>query len=144
MELYWWLPPGGVKIVLVLFLSFLIGLEREERKTTAGSCSFGGVRTVPLLGFIGYSIALLSGTQLLPVTLGFLVVGGFRLLSYWHKLSQDEAGGVTSEMSGLTTYLVGALAYYDHFWIGMTLSVASLLLPELKTVWNFLPAVRPR
>ena len=29
MDLYRWLPPEGVKIVLVLFLSFLIGLERE-------------------------------------------------------------------------------------------------------------------
>jgi uncharacterized membrane protein (DUF4010 family) len=132
VELYRWLPPEAVKIVLVLFLSFLIGLEREERKTAAGSFSFGGVRTFPLLGFIGYSIALLSGTQLLPVTLGFLVVGGFLLLSYWHKLSQDDAAGITSEMSGLTTYLVGALVYYDHFWIAMTLSVASLLLLELK------------
>jgi len=133
VELYRWLPPEAVKIVLVLFLSFLIGLEREERKTAAGSYSFGGVRTFPLIGFIGYSIALLSGAQLLPVTLGFLVVGGFLMLSYWHKLSQDEAAGVTSEMSGLTTYLVGALVYYDHFWIAMTLSVASLVLLELKT-----------
>jgi uncharacterized membrane protein (DUF4010 family) len=35
-------------------------------------------------------------------------------------------------MSGLTTYLVGALVYYDHFWIATALSVASLLLLELK------------
>src|ERR1700690_2192413 len=102
MELYRWLPPDAVKIVLVLFLSFLIGLEREEHKTSAGSYSFGGVPTFPLIGFIGYSIALLSGAQLLPVALGFLVVGGFLLLSYWHKLSCEEAAGVTSEMSGLT------------------------------------------
>ena len=132
MELYSWLPPEAVKIVLVLFLSFLIGLEREEHKASGGSYSFGGVRTFPLIGFIGYSIALLSGAQLLPVTLGFLVVGGFLLLSYWHKLSRVEAAGVTSEMSGLTTYLVGALVYYDHFWIATALSVASLLLLELK------------
>ena len=132
MDLYRWLPPDAVKIVLVLFLSFLIGLEREEHKTAAGSYSFGGVRTFPLIGFIGYSIALLSGAQLLPVTLGFLVIGGFLLLSYWHKLSRAEAAGVTSEMSGLTTYLVGALVYYDHFWIATALSVASLLLLELK------------
>ena len=132
MDLYRWLPPDAVKIVLVLFLSFLIGLEREEHKAAAGSYSFGGVRTFPLIGFIGYSIALLSGAQLLPVTLGFLVIGGFLLLSYWHKLSRAEAAGVTSEMSGLTTYLVGALVYYDHFWIATALSVASLLLLELK------------
>jgi len=132
VELYRWLPPEAVKIVLVLFLSFLIGLEREEHKTSAGSYSFGGVRTFPLIGFIGYSIALLAGAQLLPVTLGFLVVGGFLLLSYWHKISHAEAAGVTSEMSGLTTYLVGALVYYDHLWIATALTVASLLLLELK------------
>ena len=133
MELYRWLPPEAVKILLVLFLSFLIGLEREEHKAAAGHYAFGGVRTFPLIGLIGYSIAPLSGTQLLPLTLGFLVIGGFLSLSYWHKLSSAEAAGVTSEMSGLATYLVGALVYYEHFWIATTLSVASLLLLELKT-----------
>jgi uncharacterized membrane protein (DUF4010 family) len=132
VDLYRWLPPDAIKIVLVLFLSFLIGVEREEHKSALGSYSFGGVRTFPLIGLIGYSIALLAGNQLLPVTLGFLVVGGFLLLSYWHKLTRVEAAGVTSEMSGLSTYLVGALVYYDHFWIATALSVASLLLLELK------------
>jgi hypothetical protein len=81
-----------------------------------------------------YSVALLSGAQPIPLTLGFLVVGGFLLLSYWHKLSSSDAAGVTSEMSGLATFLVGALVYYEHFWIATALSVASLLLLELKTV----------
>jgi uncharacterized membrane protein (DUF4010 family) len=90
------------------------------------------VRTFPLIGLIGYSIALLSGAQLLPVTIGFLVVGGFLLLSYWHKISCATAAGVTTEMSALATYLVGALIYYEHLWIATTLVVASLLLLELK------------
>ncbi|MBZ5615997.1 MAG: MgtC/SapB family protein [Acidobacteriia bacterium] len=132
MELYQRLPPEVLKIVLVVFLSFLIGLEREEHKITVGSYSFGGVRTFPLIGLIGYSIALLSGAQLLPLTVGFLVIAGFLLLSYWHKLSSAEAGGVTSEMSGLATFLVGALVCYGHLWIATTLSVASLLLLDLK------------
>ena len=134
MELYQRLPPEALKIVLVLFLSFLIGLEREEHKVAVGSYSFGGVRTFPLIGLIGYSIALISGAQLLPLTVGFLVVAGFLLLSYWHKLSSAKAAGVTSEMSGLTTFLVGALVCYGHFWIATTLSVASLLLLDLKAV----------
>ncbi|MGA8283216.1 MAG: MgtC/SapB family protein, partial [Candidatus Sulfotelmatobacter sp.] len=96
------------------------------------SYSFGGVRTFPLIGLIGYSIALISGSQLLPLTVGFLVVAAFLLLSYWHKLSCSQTAGVTSEMSGLTTFLVGALVYYGHFWIATTLSVASLLLLDLK------------
>ena len=133
MDLYHLLPPDVFKIILVLFLSFLVGLEREEHKAAAGSYSFGGVRTFPLIALLGYSIALLSGAQLLPVTIGFLVIGAFLLLSYWHKLSCAQAAGITSEMSGLTMYLVGALVYYDHLWIATALGVISLLLLELKT-----------
>jgi uncharacterized membrane protein (DUF4010 family) len=132
MEIYKQFPPEAVQILLVLFLSFLIGLEREERKTAQGAYSFGGVRTFPLIGLIGYSIALVSGTQLLPVAVGFLVVAGFLLLSYWHKISTAETAGVTSEMSGLATFLVGALVCYGHLWIATTLGVASLLLLDLK------------
>jgi len=132
MDLYRWLPPEGVKIVLVLALSFLVGLEREEHKTGAEAYSFGGVRTFPLIGLIGYVLAFLSGPQLLPVALGFAVVGGFLLLSYWHKLSAAGLAGITSEMSGLTTYLVGVLVSHEQFWIAATISVASMLLLELK------------
>jgi uncharacterized membrane protein (DUF4010 family) len=132
-RLYPWLPADGVKIVLVLFLSFLVGLEREEHKAGAERYAFGGVRTFPLIALIAYSMAVLSGGQLVPVTLGFVVVAGFLLLSYWHKLTSASTAGVTTEMSGLTIYIVGALVYYGHFWIATTLAVASALLLELKT-----------
>ncbi|MGA3335355.1 MAG: MgtC/SapB family protein [Terracidiphilus sp.] len=140
MEIFQQLPLDAVKIVLVLFLSFLIGLEREEHKAAGSTYAFGGVRTFPLIGLIGYSIALISGTQLLPLTVGFLVVAGFLLLSYWHKLAKAETAGVTTEMSGLTTFLVGALVCYGHFWIATTLSVASLVLLDLKAALEKLAA----
>jgi uncharacterized membrane protein (DUF4010 family) len=132
-RLYEWLPPESIKILLVLALSLLVGLEREEHKTSTDRPAFGGVRTFPLIGLIGYSLALLGGGQLLPLTLGFAVVAGFLFLSYWHKLTSSEFAGVTSEISGLTIYLVGGLVYQGHFWIATTLSVTSALLLELKT-----------
>jgi uncharacterized membrane protein (DUF4010 family) len=145
MGIYQQLPPEAVKIVLVLFLSFLIGLEREEQKSAGGSYFFGGVRTFPLIGLIGYSLALISGTQLVPLTIGFLVVAGFLMLSYWHKLSQSTTAGATTEISGLTTFLVGALVCYGHFWIATTLGVASLILLDLKVALEKLGAtIGPR
>jgi len=132
MPLTQWLPPDAVKILLVLALSFLIGLEREEHKVTGHQYSFGGVRTFPLIGLIGYAMALLSGDQLLPVTFGFAVVGAFLLVSYRFKLSSSTPAGVTSEMSGLATYLIGALVYKELYWIATTLAVAGILLLELK------------
>jgi len=140
MQIYQLLPPELVKIVLVLFLSFLIGLEREEHKTAGGVYSFGGIRTFPLIGLIGYSAALISGPQMLPLAIGFLVVAGFLLVSYWHKISTVQTAGVTTEMSGLATFLVGALVYYGHFWIATALGVASLLLLDLKAALEKLAA----
>jgi uncharacterized membrane protein (DUF4010 family) len=132
MELYKYLPPEAVKIVLVLFLSFLIGMEREEPNASGGTYSFGGVRSFPLIGLLGYSLALVSGAQLIPLTTAFAVISGFLLLSYAHKIS-SSAVGVTTETSGLATFLVGALVCYGHFWVATTLCVASLLLLDLKT-----------
>jgi uncharacterized membrane protein (DUF4010 family) len=133
-DLYRLLPPEGVKILLVVFLSFLTGLEREERRTGNEHISFGGVRTFPLIGLIGYGISLLSGGQVLPVTLGFAVVAGFLMLSYRHKLETSGLPGITSEMSALTTYVAAALVYREQFWIATTLTVASMLLLEMKAV----------
>jgi uncharacterized membrane protein (DUF4010 family) len=90
------------------------------------------VRTFPLIGLVGYSAALIAGTQILPLAIAFLVVAGFLLLSYWHKISAAGTAGVTTEMSGLATFLVGALVCYGHLWIATTLGVASLLLLDLK------------
>jgi uncharacterized membrane protein (DUF4010 family) len=143
MEFYSRLHPEATKIVLVLFLSFLIGLEREEHKASSTSYSFGGVRTFPLIGLIGYSLALLVGTQMLPLTIGFMVIAGFLLLSYWHKLSCATVAGVTSEISGLATFLVGALVCYGHFWVATTLGVACLLFLDLKEALEKLAARIP-
>jgi hypothetical protein len=128
-------PPEAMKILIVLVLSFLIGLEREEHKAD-GDYSFGGVRTFPLIGLVGYAVALLSKDQLLPLSIGFAVVGAFLLMSYRYRLStgqgQAEPPGVTTEISGLSTYVLGALVSYGYYWIAGTIAVVSLFLLELK------------
>ncbi len=134
-ELARFVPNEGFKIFLVLFLSFLVGLEREEHKAASERYAFGGVRTFPLIGLIGYSLVLIARGSLVPVSVGFAVVGGFLWLSYQYKLSvQGVSGpsGVTTEISALVTYLVGALVSADLFWIATTITVISMFLLELK------------
>jgi len=126
--------PEALKILLVLFLSFLLGLEREGWKAHAGHYIFGGVRTFPLIGLVGYAMALISGQQLLSVALGFVVVGAFLLVSYLHKLASSEDAGVTTEVSGLVTYLLGVVVCYGYYWIAVTIVVLAMLLLELKAV----------
>jgi uncharacterized membrane protein (DUF4010 family) len=130
------LPTEGLKIILVLFLSFLVGFEREEHHAAPRGperYAFGGVRTFPLLGLIGYAVSLISGDNLILPAVGFLVIGGFLWLSYQHKLATYENAGVTTEMSGLATYLVGVLVSHGQLWIATTIAVTSVLLLELKT-----------
>ena len=133
MDLFAWLPPDATRVLFVLFLSFLIGLEREERKVSDEQYAFGGVRTFPLIGLIGYSIAVLSRDELLPQALGLAVVAAFLLLAYWHRLGASGYVGVAGEMSALATYLVGALIFHELYWLATALTVSSVILLELKT-----------
>jgi hypothetical protein len=61
------IPLGVQKLLWVLFLSFLIGLEREEHRSETGRYAFGGVRTYPLIGLVDYSLAYLSNGQSLAL-----------------------------------------------------------------------------
>lgn len=125
------LPPEAYHLMLVLFLSFLIGLEREELKR-GGKRVFGGVRTFPLLGLVGYAVALLAHDNIYAMLMGFLVVGAFLVVSYWHKLQGGVEVGMTTEVSGLEIYLVGAMVHGGFLWFASALVVVSLLLLELK------------
>jgi uncharacterized membrane protein (DUF4010 family) len=126
------IPKEGAQILLVLFLSFLVGLEREEHKTTSDHYAYGGVRTYPLIGLLGYALALLSGNQVLLPGLGLAVVGAFLWQSYRHKLEVSKLSGMTSEISGLVTYAVGVLVHQEQYWIATTITVLSVGLLELK------------
>lgn len=125
-------PKEGAEIILVLFLSFLIGLEREEQKIKSDQYRFGGVRTFPLLGLIGYAVCLVSSANILLLAAGFLVVGSFLWLSYRHKLEGATIAGMTTELSGLLTFVLGALVCHGLYWVATTLTVLGVALLELK------------
>jgi len=126
-------PKEGAEILLVLFLSFLIGLEREERKVKSEQYRFGGVRSFPLLGLLGYALCLFSGASLLLPAAGLAVVGAFLWQSYRHKLEGAAPAGMTTELSGLLTYAIGALVSHGQYWVATTLTVLGVALLELKS-----------
>lgn len=127
-----WLDARALQLLLVLVLAFLLGLEREGRKATAGHYVFGGVRTFPLIGLLGYGVALLNPSSWLAVMLGLLAVAALLVVSYAHKVASAGEAGVTTEVTGLYTYLVGALVASGAYWIATALVVVALLLLELK------------
>lgn len=128
-----YIPKQGAQIVLVLFLSFLVGLEREEQKSTPEPYRFGGVRSFPLLGLLGYALCLFSSGSLVLPGIGLAVVGSFLWQSYRHKLAGATPAGMTTELSALLIYIIGALVSRDLYWVATTLTVLAVALLELKT-----------
>ena len=126
------LPKDAEKILLVLFLSFLVGLEREEHKASSDNYGFGGVRTFPLIGLLGYVLALVSGVSLILPGIGLAVVAAFLWQSYRYKLEHSPLAGMTSEISGLLIYSMGVLVYQEQYWIATTITVIGVVLLELK------------
>lgn len=124
--------PAALDILLVLSLSFLLGLERERRKAEAGHYIFGGVRTFPIIGLVGYALARLAEGNLLAVLGGLAVVAAFLLLSYRHKIATAGDAGVTTEFTGLLTFLLGPLVARGDYWIATALVVVCVLLLEFK------------
>jgi uncharacterized membrane protein (DUF4010 family) len=126
------LPKDAEKILLVLFLSFLVGLEREEHKASSDNYGFGGVRTFPLIGLLGYVLALVSGVSLILPGIGLAVVAAFLWQSYRYKLEHSPLAGMTSEISGLLIYSMGVLVFQEQYWIATTITVIGVVLLELK------------
>lgn len=131
-EISKFVPSSLFSILFVLALSFLIGLEREERHRKE-DYSFGGVRTFPLVGLCGYLLARLSQANGIAIAMGFIGIASLLWLSYRKKLELSSNAGMTSEVSALFTYLLGAFIYQGAFWEATALAVAALLLLELKT-----------
>ncbi|MDG0818151.1 MgtC/SapB family protein [Bdellovibrio svalbardensis] len=123
-------PDSLITIFVTLALSFLIGLEREEH--AAGKYYFGGVRTFPIIGLCGYLMAQLTEGQPHLLVGGVLVLGALLWLSYRKKIELSSTAGMTTELSGLFTFLMGALIFQGQLWEATTLSVIVLLLLELK------------
>ena len=124
--------PAALDILLVLSLSFLLGLERERRKAEAGHYIFGGVRTFPVIGLVGYALARLAAGELLALVGGLAVVAAFLLLSFRHKIATAGDAGVTTEFTGVLTFLLGPLVARGDYWIATALVVVCVLLLEFK------------
>lgn len=116
-------PLGGAFVALAIGL--LLGLERQRSKR---GHAFAGIRTFPLFALSGFfsAFAAQKGVPLaLPAVL--LAVGGFGIAAYLR--SEEEDAGVTTEMTGLLTAVLGAaVAWGEVLAAGAAAVVATLLL----------------
>lgn len=99
-----------LSLLTALAVGLLVGLEREQVQDTQGGTKFAGIRTYPIIALLGALATLLEPASLwLPL----VVLGGVIVLVAINYTSDIRAGrdhGMTSEVSVLATYLLGALA----------------------------------
>ena len=129
--------PLSLRFLLVLGLSFLVGLERESSSLISKGRVFAGVRTYALIGLFGFSCALLRETVPWALPAGMIALAGLALVGYLAKLQQGHVGW-TSEVAAIITFVMGSLCLIADIWVPMAIGiVTTLLLSEKAKIENF-------
>lgn len=111
---------------LTLAVCALIGLEfhryqREEDESLA----FGTIRTLPMIGLIGFILFNLDPGGVLFV-IGLLLLGGW-LAIYYHRRVQHGDYSLIGPIIGILAYLPGALVTTTPAWFVVLYAVIILL-----------------
>ena len=121
----------AIRLGAALGLGLLLGLERERKRDA--ELMFGGVRTFALIALLGALGAFmereLDQNWLLIAT--FIAVSALVIMSYATTAARGELG-ITSEISALLAFMVGALCGWDKVAVASVATVVSLLLLTLK------------
>jgi uncharacterized membrane protein (DUF4010 family) len=114
-----------------LGLGLLLGLERERKRDA--EMLFGGVRTFALISLLGAVGAFLQSEldQGWLVLAAFLAVSALVVVSYTTTAARGELG-ITTEISALLAFIVGALCGWDKVAVASVVTVVCLLLLTLK------------
>lgn len=134
-------------LALALLTGLLIGLEREQAKPVGSERRgyIGGVRTFPLFALLGAIASLLAKQHgALPLFGAALVVGALITAGYWFDAQQGRVG-LTSELSAVLTFFLGALATSDVieplrtrvFAVAAIAVTATFLLSQKAELRNF-------
>jgi uncharacterized membrane protein (DUF4010 family) len=92
-------------------VGLLIGLEREQAADPAeGRSLIAGIRTYPIVALIGALATMLEPVSMWLPLVALIGVIALVAISYANDLKTSKDHGVTSEVSVIATYLLGALA----------------------------------
>jgi uncharacterized membrane protein (DUF4010 family) len=125
----WW------RFGVALLIGALVGLEREFAQQKTGEPDFAGIRTFSLIGLLGAVTALLA-TEFESLAIALVALGGLILLTVASYLGDVirtmEEEGITTEVSVMLAYLLGAMVVWDKADVAIALAVVTALLLSLK------------
>lgn len=129
-------------IATALAVGLLVGLEREQAHPEGSDASarLGGVRTYPIVAILGAIATLLAAVSVWVPLIALAGVIALSAISYAADVRRREDHGITTEVSLIATYLLGALAaspgalkpMATRFLLVMALGVAMTFLLSAK------------
>jgi uncharacterized membrane protein (DUF4010 family) len=125
--------PSPASVVLLLGLSFFLGLAFEDFFSQSPRRRPGGIRTFPMLALAGGVLYLLDTSRFIPFTAGLLVLGGWLIVYYRAYVGAADAQGepnvgIVVPILNIHAYLLGAVALALPPWIAVTMTVVAVLL----------------
>src|ERR1700733_11316484 len=125
--------PSLISVVLLLGLSFFLGLAFEDFFAQGEQRRPGGIRTFPMLALAGGVLYLFDPTHFIPFTGGLLVLGAWLVVYYrTHVAEHDETGesnvGIVVPLLNIHAYLLGAVALALPPWVAVGATVTAVFL----------------
>lgn len=119
-------------LLLLLGLSFFLGLAYEDLYGRGQLHHPGGVRTFPLLSMSGVCLFLLEPQYGLIFAAGLIILGLWLLAYYQYHLrhsarNEESAGGLVALTSNLLAYLLGPITVLESSWFAIGLTVSTVL-----------------
>lgn len=125
-----------ISIILKFLISFaigaLIGTERERKQSEIKE--FAGIRTFMLIAVLGTSSAFLSTFYPNFIIIAFIGLAAMVGLSYYATTREEGDIGITTEVTALITFILGAMCFTDE---GLQ------IVPILAIIITTLLAVKP-
>ncbi len=130
--------PSLISVVLLLGLSFFLGLAFEDFFAQSEQRRPGGIRTFPMLALAGGVLYLFDPAHFIPFTGGLLVLGAWLVVYYrTHVGEHDETGesnvGIVVPLLNIHAYLLGAVALALPPWVAVGTTVTAVLLLTGRT-----------
>jgi len=135
-----------LRLVISLALGFLIGLEREYAKRVVDKEEqFAGVRTYTFIALFGFLCAFLSqrfGDWLFITGLLGLIA---MVVTTYVLTAKNGSYGITTELSGILAYLIGALVFEGEILLAVIVTVIITSLLSLKVkLHSFIATLTPQ
>lgn len=133
-------------LATALAVGLLVGLEREQSKPERGGVQLGGIRTYPLFALVGALATLLEPASMWLPLIALAGVFALVAVSYAADIKRNTDHGMTTEISVIGVYLLGALAASrgivepapDRFLLVAALGVAMTFLLSSKPLFHSL------